>query len=397
VGSILCLRYQVRRVIADGGMGRVYEALDMQHKARVALKVLHPEVARDTVAVERFKREFEVSALLPHDHIVEVMDFRETEDKSYVLVMEFLDGEELRNVLKREKRLRPERLVRMLSQVAIGLDEAHRRQLIHRDLKPDNIFLCGTREGDIVKILDFGSVKDKSETAKQLTVVGTTIGSPFYMPPEQAQGLSTINARADVWALAAIAYEALTGVVPFHGVNGPSILLAILTKDPVPPTVAGKGGGVPIPRGLDEVMEVALAKNPNIRTSSVGALADEIGRAFGLSGSHLEWAYLPQAVLADAIGRELPRLMQVPPAPELGMLSDPFASRAAGADAVRAEPQPPPPSRMQAGRMPSGAPFAPDDDVIMGVPKALPRWLVPTIVVVLAALLGLVAVVLHLR
>jgi serine/threonine protein kinase len=381
----LCMRYQVRRVIADGGMGRVYEALDMQHKARVALKVLHPEVARDTIAVERFKREFEVSALLPHDHIVEVMDFRETDDKSYVLVMEFLDGEELRNVLKREKRLAPERLVRMLSQVAIGLDEAHRRQLIHRDLKPDNIFLCGTREGDVVKLLDFGSVKDKSEMAKKLTVVGTTIGSPFYMPPEQAQGLDSINARADVWALAAIAYECVTGVVPFSGVNGPSILLAILTKDPAPPTVAGKGGPIPIPHGLDDVMEVALAKNPNIRTRSVGALADDIGRAYGLSGTHREWAYLPQAALAEAIQKELPRLMQPRPAADLGMIADPFAAPVA----AMAKPND---ARMPARAGGSGMPFAPDDDDIMGVPKGPPRWLVPVVGAVLAVVLGIVAV-----
>jgi serine/threonine protein kinase len=239
VGQLLCMRYQVRRVVADGGMGRVYEALDMQDKKGVAVKVLHADVARDNIAVERFKREFEVSKLLPHDHIVDVRDFRETDDKSYALVMEFLEGEELRNLLKREKRLPPERVVRMLSQIAIGLDEAHRRQLVHRDLKPDNIFLCGTREGDIVKLLDFGSVKDKSSMAKKLTVVGTTIGSPFYMAPEQAQGLETLDARADVWSLAAITYECLTGQVPFRGINGPSILLAILTKDPVPPTQAG--------------------------------------------------------------------------------------------------------------------------------------------------------------
>src|SRR5262249_33251134 len=151
------------------------------------------------------------------------------------------------------------------------------RNLVHRDLKPDNLFLCGTREGDIVKLLDFGSVKDKSMTAKKLTVMGTTIGSPFYMAPEQAQGLETLDARADVWALAAIAYECITGSVPFKGINGPSILLAILTQDPKPPTEAGKGGSVPIPPGLDDVIEVALAKNPNIRTKSVGQLADAIG------------------------------------------------------------------------------------------------------------------------
>src|SRR5688572_18308056 len=157
----------------------------------------------------------------------------------------------------------------MLSQVAIGLDSAHRQRLVHRDLKPDNIFLCGTREGDVVKVLDFGSVKDKGSMAKKLTVVGTTIGSPYYMAPEQAQGLDTLDARADVFALAAITYECVGGMVPFTGNNGPSILLAILTKDPEP--ISSKAGTAkyPIPKALDDVLEEALAKNPNIRTKTV--------------------------------------------------------------------------------------------------------------------------------
>src|SRR5262249_4675047 len=223
--------------------------------------------------LERFKREYEISSVLPHDHIVKVLDFqRDTTANVWLLVMEFLDGEELRFVLKREKTIPPERIVRMLSHVALGLDEAHARQIVHRDLKPDNLFLCGTREGDVVKILDFGSVKDKNKDAKKLTVLGTTIGSPYYMAPEQAQGLDTLDARADVFALAAIAYECMCGIVPFPGSNGPSILLAILTKEPDPPSTKSATAKYPIPAAMDDVMEVALAKNPNIRTKSVGDL-----------------------------------------------------------------------------------------------------------------------------
>ncbi len=208
LGKLLCGRYEVRRVVAAGGMGRVYEGIDKQTNTRVAIKVLHDDVSRDEVSLERFKREYEISRGLPHDHIVDVLDFQRDEAAGgWLLVMEFLDGEELRVVLKREKSLPPERLVRMLSQTAIGLDGAHAKAFVHRDLKPDNLFLCGTREGDIVKILDFGSVKDKNKDAKKLTVLGTTIGSPYYMAPEQAQGLETLDARADVFALAAITYE----------------------------------------------------------------------------------------------------------------------------------------------------------------------------------------------
>ena len=382
------MRYQVRRVVADGGMGRVYQALDLQDKSGVAVKVLHPDVARDAVAVERFKREYEVSKLLPHEHIVDVRDFQETEDKSYALVMEYLEGEELRTLIKREKRLPPERIVRMLAQVAIGLDSAHRQRLVHRDLKPDNIFLCGTHDGDVVKVLDFGSVKDKGSMAKKLTVVGTTIGSPFYMAPEQAQGLDTLDARADVWALAAITYECITGTVPFQGVNGPSILLSILTKDPTPPTQAGKDSGVPIPPSIDDLMEVALAKNPNIRTRTVGEFADALGHAYGLSGSHLDWAYTPQSVLAEAIQAALPKVMAGRHAP--GAATSPAMPAAIAGGFT------PPPAAMGYGgpdamaMQPMAASYrtaAEDNEFVMGVPKAFPRWAIGAIIASVAVVL----------
>jgi serine/threonine-protein kinase len=315
IGQLLCQRYQVRRVVADGGMGRVYEALDMTQQRNVAVKVLHPDIARDSVAVERFKREFEVSKQLPHTHIVEVTDFQATSDGSWALVMEFLYGEELRSTIKRQKVLKPARLVRMLSQVAIGLDAAHAQKFVHRDLKPDNLFLCQTTVGDIVKILDFGSVKDKTSGAKKLTVMGTTIGSPFYMSPEQAQGLDTLDQRADVWALGAIAYECVAGTVPFKGVNGPSILLEILTKEPPAPSVAGQGQKYLIPPGVDRAIAAALKKTASLRTPSIGAFADQMGLAYGLEGNHLQWATEPEEALEARMAAKLDSLM-VAPAPE---------------------------------------------------------------------------------
>ena len=251
-----------------------------------------------------------MSTTLPHEHIVEVLDFQPTHDGTYALVMEFLYGEELRATLKREATISAARIVRMLSQVALGLDEAHARKLVHRDLKPDNLFLCQTREGDIVKILDFGSVKDKSEGAKKLTVLGTTIGSPFYMAPEQAQGLETLDHRADVWALAAIAYECVTGSVPFKGNNGPSILLEILTKEPKPPSQAAVGQKHPVPPTLDAVMASSFKKLAAQRIPTVGALADAFGAAYGLEGTHFDWAKIPEGELAKSIEEKLPALMQ---------------------------------------------------------------------------------------
>jgi serine/threonine-protein kinase len=292
VGQLMLERYLVFRVVADGGMGRVYEALDQQAQRQVALKVLHTDVARDSVSVERFKREYEVSRQLPHDHIVEVLDFKATKDATYVLVMEFLGGETLRATLKRERALAPGRAIRLVSQLALALDPAHDLGLVHRDLKPDNVFLCQTVDGDVVKVLDFGSVKQRGAD-KQLTIMGTTIGSPFYMSPEQAQGLSTLDRRADVWAVNALMYEVLTAALPFTAPTAPAILLQILSGVPKPPSQVAST----LPLALDAVMSRAFDKDPQLRTGTVGDLADELGQAFGLQGTHADWARATEAEL----------------------------------------------------------------------------------------------------
>lgn len=417
LGTRLCDRYELRRVVADGGMGRVYEGIDKQTQTRVAVKVLHDDVAKDDVSLARFKREYAISSQLPHTYIVKVMDFQRDEVAGvWLLVMEFLDGEELRFTLKREKNLEPARLVRMLAQTAIGLDEAHGRQFVHRDLKPDNLFLCGTREGGDVKILDFGSVKDKNKDAKKLTVLGTTIGSPYYMAPEQAQGLDTLDARADVFALAAITYECITGTVPFTGNNGPSILLAILTKDPEPVSTRSAASKYPIPAALDDVLEEALAKNPNIRTKSVGDFATAIGRAYGFAGDHKTWACIPVAELA----RELATVptpasepnavlgQPIPPFPA-AVAADPFTVRdpfaAAPSKSVTAPmgvtPSAPPSpvlglatqdSRVVGTRGASvAAPQSGPSDRPAGLPAGRAPWLLPVVAGVVALAVGIVA------
>jgi serine/threonine-protein kinase len=357
-------------------MGRVYQALDTHKNRTVALKILHSEVAQDGVAVERFKREFECSSALPHDYIVEVLAFERTEDHSYALVMEYLEGEELRTLLKREKVLPPERVIRMMAHVAIGLSAAHERKVVHRDLKPDNIFLCGSREGDLCKILDFGSVRDNSIGAKKLTVMGTTIGSPFYMSPEQAQALPELDQRADVWSMAAIAYECLTGSLPFRGSTGPSILLAILSNEPEPPSEAGKDRGVPAT--LDAVMEEGLAKSAAIRVPSIGALVDKIGKAYGLLGDHAEWARTSPEALAERIRAGLPAALaqytsERARMPELKGKDDAFRAGSAGG-----------PSGSAGG----GGAFA--EDLVMGVPAGRPAWIYALVAgaVVLMAVVG---------
>jgi len=366
-------RYQVRRKVADGGMGRVYQALDLQApvgQGNVALKVLHEDVAADPIQLERFRREYQLSAELPHEHIVSVYDFQETEDDSYALVMEYLEGEELRMLLKRDETVPPASLIRMLSQLAIGLREPHQRRFVHRDIKPDNIFLCHTEDGPVVKLLDFGSVRDNTEGAKKLTVIGTTIGSPFYMSPEQAQGAEDLDHRADVWSLAAIAYEALVGTVPFEGKTGPQVLLAILSQHPQPPSIVAES----VPPRLDDVIENALAKEPASRIGSVAELADRFGQAYGVTGSHTDWAYLPVQQLEALLGQSRAAALAAPSQPRTQMQ-----------DARGHEPSVAP--------VPAPAAATGDlteEDFVMGVPSGPPMGLIIGVIVSIAVALALI-------
>ncbi|MBK7399864.1 MAG: protein kinase [Myxococcales bacterium] len=183
-----------------------------------------------------------------------------------------------------------------------------------------------------MKILDFGSVRiNKNRQMSKLTSMGTTIGSPYYMSPEQAQGAEGLDHRADVFALGAIVYESLVGQVPFSGANGPAILLAILTKNPPPISTRIAG----MPAALDDVIDDALAKKPEMRTGSVGAFADSFGRAFGLPGDHTAWAKMTVAQLEAQMGAAIP----APPPPTA--VADPFAVQTA--DPFAAPPPPPPP------------------------------------------------------
>ena len=323
IGQLLLERYEIRRAVADGGMGRVYEALDLTERRSVAVKILHDEIAQDPVQVERFRQEFAVNQLLSHEHIVEVFDFCELEGGSMALIMEFLFGEELRQTLDRETAIPAARICRLISQVAIGLDKAHASQLVHRDLKPDNLFLCQTPDGDMVKILDFGSVKDKSQSSRNLTVMGTTIGSPYYMAPEQAQALDTLDHRADIWALGAILYECMAGRVPFSGANGPQILLSILTKEA--PRVSEVVNPLhPIAPGMDKVLARAFKKTASLRYDSVGALADAVGHAYGLRGDYRLWSTTREGELQAEINAQITGLLSERPPPPRANAQDDF-------------------------------------------------------------------------
>jgi serine/threonine protein kinase/CheY-like chemotaxis protein len=233
-GALLGGRYRVGRLIGEGGMGAVYEAVreDLANM-RVAIKVLHPTFSARPDLVARFRREAETVAALDHPNIVRILDFQTNRGEAAFLVMERLNGESLARAIGKESGLAPSRVVFIASQVLAALGAAHSAGVVHRDLKPDNVFLT-TMSGmtDIVKLLDFGIAKLVTPSGEQrLTQTGVVLGTPPYMAPEHARG-GEIDRRADLYAVGCVMYEALTGRPPFSAENYNALLFAIQETDP---------------------------------------------------------------------------------------------------------------------------------------------------------------------
>ena len=308
--------YIVAAHIADGAMGAVYEARNADTREQVAIKVLHADVEEDEIAVERFRREYETADMFDHPHIVRVIDFGETVDSQHYMTMEYLAGLELGHLIRSEGPQPPARTLRVLAQAAMALEHAHEFGVIHRDLKPDNIFLCKTENGDDVRILDFGSVKLQVETGPKLTAFGTTLGSPYYMSPEQAKGLPDVDTRTDVFAIGAILYEMLSGKIAFEAPTVAEILMKIVRLMPEPIHSVREG----LPPGIHGVIEKAIAKKKEERFDTPVALIDAAFAAFGVQGGCEVWADEPEAELAAALASAtapaaVPQAAPVPQAP----------------------------------------------------------------------------------
>jgi serine/threonine protein kinase len=298
--------YLIVARVADGAMGRVYEGRHPETRARVAIKVLHDQVARDRVAVERFRREYETAREMNHPNIVKVLEFGETPDKSMFMTMEYLEGRELAKALTEKKPLPKGTIVRVLAQTGLALEHAHSYGFIHRDLKPDNIFLCDTPAGVEVRMLDFGSVKLQMETGAKLTALGTTLGSPYYMSPEQALGQPDVDQRSDVFAFGAILWEMATGHTAFEGPNVAAILRKILNESPAPASSLNRES----PTALDDVIDKAIRKDKHRRYDTARALAEAAIAAYGLRGALETWAKTPEGEITVAVSAA------VPPAPK---------------------------------------------------------------------------------
>jgi serine/threonine-protein kinase len=261
-------RFETQRRIARGGMADVFLARDTLLDRPVALKVLFPEFATDRAFVERFRREAQSAANLSHPNIVSVYDWGE-EDGTYYIVMEYVEGRSLAQIVRDEGPLLPDRAADIATDIAAALGFAHRNGVIHRDVKPGNVLISPLGQ---VKVTDFGIARAVT-TQDNLTQTGTVMGTATYFSPEQARG-EAVDPRSDVYSLGVVLYELLTGTPPFTGDNPVSVAYKHVQEQAEPPTRVNRA----IPAALEAVVMKALAKNPANRYASADELAADLRR-----------------------------------------------------------------------------------------------------------------------
>ena len=263
VGAVLAGTYRVTRVIADGGMGRVYEAEHTRLERKVAVKVLHDLYAKLPDGVARFEREARAASRVSSPHVVGVLDVLRAPDGRPCIVEELVAGEDLQARLDRLGRLSHAEALPLARQLCRALAVAHAQGVIHRDLKPSNVLLETADDGAVtVKILDFGVAKVAGDAA--LTQTEAVLGTPAYMAPEQARGSANVDARADLYAVGAVLYRMLTGRPPFEGSDGVSPLAKLLREEPPRPRSIDRT----IPEGIEAVIQRAMAREPANRPAS---------------------------------------------------------------------------------------------------------------------------------
>ncbi|MCP3135889.1 serine/threonine-protein kinase [Pyxidicoccus xibeiensis] len=292
-GSMLG-NYQLERLLGEGSMGRVFQARHARLGRQVALKVLKPEHARDSGFVQRFFQEARTVNQINHEHIVEIFDFVDEGEGGHVYcVMELLRGQSLGSLLQEEK-LTLARIQRIAVQVCAALGAAHQVGVVHRDIKPDNLFIIHRAgQPDFVKVLDFGVAKLlTSEGNTTGTMDGTIIGTPAYMAPEQAAGLP-VDARSDVYAVGNILYEMLSGRPPFQAPAFGQLVVQIITQPP-PPLPALLPSGEPLPPQLSSLVMRCLAKEQDARPASLAEVTTSL-LLLPASGTAAEGAALQAA------------------------------------------------------------------------------------------------------
>ena len=267
IGREIGGRYRLTAPLGEGGMSTLWRAVDQQLDREVAVKILRPQYSADPGFAARFRQEARSVASLAHPNIVSVYDYgTDADGATQYIVMQLVECRDLAAILKERGRISTDDAVQVAIAVASALEAAHRRGIVHRDVKPGNILI--TDDGD-VKVTDFGIARAVSEAS--MTVTGTTLGSVHYFSPEQARG-DEVTGRSDVYALGIVLYEMLTGHRPFEGDSAAGVALKRLTENPPRPMVAGQ----PLPAGLEAVLRRALEREPEKRFPDAGSFAEAL-------------------------------------------------------------------------------------------------------------------------
>ena len=288
IGQTLAGKYKIEDRLSEGGMGTVYRGTHVLMDKTVAIKVLRPSLAADEKIVARFSREARAASRILHPHALSVTDFGEDENGTVFLVMEYLSGKTLKDVIRNEGPMPLPRVVEIIKQIGSALDEAHGQGVVHRDLKSDNIMLIASMgAADYAKVLDFGIAKIKEPEGQYnaaLTSPDLVIGTPQYMSPEQCSQAPDIDARSDIYSLGVIIYEMLVGHVPFTGESPTAIMMKHL-QQPAPSVLVERSD---LPAGVGKVVARALEKRPESRYETVGQLVDDLTIAAGMASGAYE-------------------------------------------------------------------------------------------------------------
>lgn len=307
-------RYQLERLLGAGGFGSVYRAKHVHTDAHVALKLLKKSLGADQQMIERFLREARAAASVGSEHIVRVTDAGMTPEGQAFLALEYLDGSDLKELATREAPLPHQRVAMLVLQVLDALAAAHQKGIVHRDMKPANVFVVrrtderGT-ERDFVKLLDFGISKMHGDAATSgLTMTGVAMGTPAYMAPEQFFDARSVDARADLYSVAAMLYELLSGRLPFDAESYAHLIVKVRTEQPAP--LHQLVADVPLP--LAQVVMVGLAKEPHQRWQSAKEFADAIRSALKFPEAGSTPAFLPPAQGVRVLATPQPQVIATP-------------------------------------------------------------------------------------
>ncbi|WP_437820681.1 protein kinase domain-containing protein [Sorangium sp. So ce1078] len=280
-GTTVADRFRLVRPLRQGGMGSVWLAQHIGLDIPCAIKFMHAQGVSKEVRL-RFEREAKVAAQIRSPHVVQILDHGVWQGTPYI-AMEYLEGEDLDTRIQRVGRLDPHDTMAITAQVARALTRAHATGLVHRDLKPANIFLVRDDDREIAKVLDFGIAKDSTPRVTSTTKTGSLLGTPAYMSPEQAQGTKSIDHRSDLWSLAVVVFECLTGKLPFNSEAFGDLLLKIMVKPlPVPSQLA------PVPPGFDAWWARAASREPEARFQSAKEFCDALAIALDIASDSFE-------------------------------------------------------------------------------------------------------------